>query len=92
MGRSRPAVTRSVETKDVATEASGPRELTLRAAGFGSFPRGAVFGRFAFQTAADREVFASLVRDLRRGAYRSADHYQYRAPLKRGAETGVSKT
>ena len=64
----------------------------MRAAGFGSFPRGAVFGRFAFQTAADREVFASLVRDLRRGAYRSADHYQYRAPLKRGAETGVSKT
>ena len=79
LGRSRPAVTRSVETKDVTTETSGPRELTLRAAGFGSFPRGAVFGRFAFQTAADREVFASLTNDLRRGAYKSADHYQYRA-------------
>jgi hypothetical protein len=92
LGRSRPAVTRSVETKDVTTETSGPRELTLRAAGFGSFPRGAVFGRFAFQTAADREVFASLTNDLRRGAYKSADHYQYRALLKRGAETGVSKT
>ena len=38
-----------------------------------------------------RALFASLVRDLRRGAYASADHYQYRALLKRGAESGVSK-
>ena len=89
--KSRAAVLRSVETKDVRLESSGPREVTLRAAGHGSFPRRAVLGRFAFQTAADHRAFASLVRDLRDGAYRSADRYQYRAPLKRGAETGVSK-
>ena len=90
-GTSRPAAIRSAETKDVFVESSGPRALTLRAVGHGSFPKNTVLGRFAFQTAADREVFASLVRDLRRGAYASADHYQYRALLKRGAESGVSK-
>ena len=89
--RLRNFVTRSVETKDVSAEAFGARQLTLRAAGHGSFPRGAVLGRFAFQTSADREVFASLVHDLRRGTFRSADHYQYRALIKRGLETGVSR-
>ena len=87
--RLRNFVTRSVETKDVSAEAFGARQLVLRAAGHGSFPRGAVLGRFAFQTSADREVFASLVHDLRCGTYTSADHYQYRALIKRGLETGV---
>jgi hypothetical protein len=80
-----------VETKDVSAEAFGARQLVLRAAGHGSFPRGAVLGRFAFQTSADREVFASLVHDLRCGTYTSADHYQYRALIKRGLETGVKR-
>ena len=62
------------------------RTLRLVSRGVSTDLPGTELGRFVFQSAADRAVFVSLLRDVQSGAYQSADRYHARTVLKRGPE------
>ena len=64
------------------------RTLRLVSRGVSTDLPGTELGRFVFQSAADRAVFQSLLRDVQSGAYQSADRYHARTVLKRGPEDG----
>ena len=94
-----PLVTRSVETAHVDVTSIDMDNMNrhdhrhvvqLTATGFGSFPLGTCLGTFSFQTAADKDVFVSLVLDLKSGMYKNPDMYSFRNLVKRGVESGVS--
>ena len=95
-GELRQTLVRVLDATDAATTTpEGPRGRVLRlvSRGFRSTPAGTELGRFEFQSAADAVVFESLLRDVRSGAYRSAERYQARTVLKRGSEdVGVSSS
>ena len=93
-GELRQTLVRSLDATDAATTPpEGPRGRVVRlvSRGLRSTPAGTELGRFEFQSAADAGVFESLLRDVRSGAYQSAERYQARTVLKRGSEdAGVS--
>ena len=95
-GELRQTLVRSLDATDAATTPpEGPRGRVVRlvSRGLRSTPAGTELGRFEFQSAADAGVFESLLRDVRSGAYRSAERYQARTVLKRGSEdVGVSSS
>ena len=93
-GELQQTLVRSLDATDAATTPpEGPRGRVVRlvSRGLRSTPAGTELGRFEFQSAADAGVFESLLRDVRSGAYQSAERYQARTVLKRGSEdAGVS--
>ena len=95
-GELRQTLVRVLDATDAeTTPPEGPRGVVVRlvSRGFRSTPAGTELGRFEFQSAADAGVFESLLRDVRSGAYQSAERYQARTVLKRGSEdAGVSSS